>query len=270
MNDPEILAQHSGPLRTRIGAAFPGKRAVFRGRDLHRDLKDASWLDLYLFGITGRRLTAEQLKLLDAIWAYTSYPDARLWNNRIAALAGTSRSTAALAVAGAMAVSEAGIYGGQTIMGSAGFFESTQAALAQGKSLQTLVEDYLHVNRGIPGYGRPIRRMDADERIAPILNLADSLGLGGGTYLQLAKAVENMLLSGRWRMRMNYAAATAALVLDLGLASRDHYIYMLPIFLGGIPPCYVEAIERPEGATFPLACHQLHYVGPPRRIWTDT
>ncbi len=270
MNDPEILAQHSGPLRTRIGAAFPGKRAVFRGCDLHRDLKDASWLDLYIFGITGRRLTAEQLKLLDAIWAYTSYPDARLWNNRIAALAGASRSTAALAVAGAMAVSEAAIYGGQTIMGSAGFFESTQAALTQGKSLQAVVEDYLHVNRGIPGYGRPIRRMDADERIAPILKLADSLGLGCGRYVALAQHVESILASGRWRMRMNYGAITAALTLDLGFTSQDHYVFTLPAFLAGMPPCYVDALARPEGATFPIACNQINYCGPKGKSWQDT
>jgi len=177
---------------------------------------------------------------------------------------------ASLAVAGAMAVSEAGIYGGQTIMGSAGFFESTQAALTQGKSLQAVVEDYLHVNRGIPGYGRPIRRMDADERIAPILKLADSLGLGGGRHVALAQRVESILASGHWRMRMNYGAITAALTLDLGFTSQDHYLFTLPAFLAGMPPCYVDALARPEGATFPIACNQIDYCGPKGKSWQDT
>ena len=32
------LEQHAGRLRTRMGGAFVGQRAVFRGHDLHADL----------------------------------------------------------------------------------------------------------------------------------------------------------------------------------------------------------------------------------------
>ena len=38
---PHVLATHAGVLRTKVGAAFPGSRAVFRGHDLHKsDIKD--------------------------------------------------------------------------------------------------------------------------------------------------------------------------------------------------------------------------------------
>ena len=55
----------------------------------------------------------------------SSYPDPRLWNNRVAAFAGTARSTGHLAVAGAMAVTEASIYGGQPILKVADFLSRT-------------------------------------------------------------------------------------------------------------------------------------------------
>ncbi len=105
------LEQHAGVLRSRMGGAFVGERAVFRGRDLHADLADMDWLALYVFGITGQRYTPAQLKVLHAIWVYTSYPDARIWNNRVAALAGSARSNGNLGMSAALAVSEAHIYG---------------------------------------------------------------------------------------------------------------------------------------------------------------
>src|SRR5436309_888547 len=103
MSRLQRLRDNAGRLRTRMGAAFVGQRAVFRGHDLHADLRDMDWLELYLFGITGRRFTRAQIELLQATWVYTSYPDARLWNNRVAALAGSARSTPALGIGAAIA-----------------------------------------------------------------------------------------------------------------------------------------------------------------------
>ena len=58
-----------------------------------------NWVELYAFGITGLRLSPPQVKVLNALFVLTSYPDPRLWNNRVAALAGSARSTGALGVA---------------------------------------------------------------------------------------------------------------------------------------------------------------------------
>lgn len=269
MTTKNSLSDYAGPLHSRVGGAFPGQRAIFRGHDLHRDLKDIRWLGLYLFGITGRQFSEPQLRVLDAIWTYTSYPDARLWNNRVAALAGSTRSSGILGISAALAVSEASIYGGQIIIAIAGFLEQAKQRNVSGETLETIVTQYLQEHRGIPGYGRPVRRMDIDERNGPILTLARQEGLADGPYVKLALQIEEILLSGRWRMRMNYAAMSAALSLDIGLAPQDHYLYMLPVFLAGMPPCYKDALNRPEGATFPLACAQIEYTGPRRRKWNN-
>ena len=57
MTRPHVLENYAGSLRTKIGACFPGERAVFRGHDLHSTFRDSHWLDLYVFGITGWRPT---------------------------------------------------------------------------------------------------------------------------------------------------------------------------------------------------------------------
>lgn len=268
MNEQNPLESWEGPLRTIMGGCFPGERAVFRGHDLHAELRDADWLDLYVFGICGRRHTPAQLKVLHAIWVNTSYPDARLWNNRVAALAGSARSTGILAISAALATSEAAIYGRQIDIAIADFLARAQTAVAAGRPLAEVVADELRTSRSIGGYGRPVAKSAADERNAVVLALAEREGLAGGEHVKLAFAIEEILLAGRWRMRMNYAAIAAALALDIGLSPHEYYLYMLPAFLAGMPPCYIEAGMRPEQATLPLRCQSVIYEGVPRRAWS--
>ncbi|GAM09079.1 citrate synthase [Geobacter sp. OR-1] len=265
MNGPEFLQQNVDCLKSSMGACFPGERAVFRGHDLHGELKDLDWMELYVFGITGRRFTPEQLRLMHAIWVLTSYPDARIWNNRVAALAGSARSTGTLGVAAALAVSEASIYGRGIDVKAIEFITVTRKALDNGVELADCVQAELKKHRGIAGFGRPLA--SGDERIAPIMALAHSLGLDEGPHVRLAFDVNEFLLSGRWRLGMNFGAIAAAFGADLGLSTREYYLFVFPAFLAGMPPCFIESAQRTEGALFPLSCEHILYEGEPKRSW---
>lgn len=262
---PDELLKHVGTLKTRMGAAFVGERAVFRGHDLHADLHDMDWVELYTFGITGRRFTPNELELLHAIWVYTSYPDARIWNNRVAALAGSSRSTGALGLSGALAVSEASIYGGGIIARSIQFLINTRKRLHAGDELINCIRDEFEIHRSIAGYGRPLR--SGDERIKPMMKLVNKLGRDQLPYLKLAFAIEEVLLQGRWRQRMNFGALSAALGADLGFGVEEHYLAMFPIFLAGMPPCYAESRETEAGPRFYICCKNIKYEGKHARTW---
>lgn len=264
----KLLQENAGVLKSRMGAAYPGSHAIFRGHDLHKDLKDMDWVELYVFGITGRRFSREQLRLMHAMWTYTSYPDVRLWNNRVAALAGSSRSTGTLGIAAALAVSEASIYGGGNYSRALDFFIRTQQRMNSGSNLADCICEELNKYRSIGGYGRPL--VNGDERIQPLLTLARSLGLDQGPYLRLAFSVEEHLLAGRWRMRMNYVAFVAALVADMGFTPREYYLFAFPAFMAGMPPGYIEAAERPEGVLYPVSCASIMYEGQSRRTWHRT
>jgi hypothetical protein len=265
VNGPQLLEEHVGKLVTSAGAFFPGVRAVFRGHDLHASLKDMGWLELYLFGITGRRFTPQQINMVQGLWCYTSYPDARLWNNRVAALAGTARSTGTLGIAAALAVSEAQIYGGIAEQRAGEFLIRARIRVDAGEDLAELVRAELKVQRGIAGYGRPI--VSADERIAPVMTLVRELGFDDGSHLRLAFEVENILLSGRWRLRMNFVALSAALCADMGMSPREYYFAGMLAFVAGMPPCYLDAADKPEGQLFPLPCRMISYEGVDRRRW---
>lgn len=266
MKGPSDLSAHEDCWKTVMGMVFPGERVIVRGMDLFKDLRDIRWMDLFLYAVTGRRFSENQIRLFETIWALgTSYPDPRIWNNRIVSLAGTARSTCSLGIGAAVAVSEARIYGRGVDVRAIDFFFRAKRRRDEGASLQEIVSDELAKFRGIPGYGRPMRNVD--ERIEPVCAVARELGLGDGVYLKLAFDVEAALLEGRFRIKMNAAALGAALAADMGLSTHEYYRYLIPSFLGGMLPCYAEAAERTEGVFLPISCDRVEYTGPAHRHW---
>ena len=254
------------PLPTHAGKAFVGTRAVFMGHDLHEELRHADWVDLYMLSITGRRFDAAALKLLHAMWVCTSYPDARLWNNRVAALAGSARSTPALGLSAALGMSEATVYGGHPCVRAIDFLTGAQRRVSAGEPLAVIVAQEL-AQRRIFGYGRPIH--STDERLPWLLDIAREHGLDGGPHLALAHEVERLLVARDARLKMNYAALTAGLAADLGLSVTEFHHFQVPMLLAGMTPCFIEAAERPAGSLFPLSCEDIAYEGTAKRPWVQ-
>jgi citrate synthase len=265
MKNAQMLFEYEDHWETKMGAWFPGERVVVRGKDLFTELKDLRWMALLLYGITGRMPTEKQVRLFEAIWALTiSYPDPRLWNNRIAALGGTTRTTAALAIGAATAVSEALIYGNRINMLTIDFFLRLKTQMDKGISLIEVVERELKLYGKIGGYGRPIVRQD--ERIKPLMALVEELGFAERPYIQLAFAVEK-ILAQRKGLSMNISGVAAALAVDQGFSRHEYHQYLVMGFSAGMFPCYADAKAKPEGCFFPLRCDRIQYEGKPRRVW---
>lgn len=266
MNRSNDLSAFQDRWETVMGMVFPGKRVVFRGKDLFSELKHMSWIELLLYGITGRNFDRNQLRLFESIWIIcTSYPDPRIWNNRVATLAGTARSTGVLGVSAAIAISEATIYGYKPIVGSHDLIVRIKKAFDEGKNIDTLVVNEIKKSRSLPGYARPL--VNTDERIEPLMSIARDLGLADGPHTQIAFEIETILLKRRYRMRMNIAALAAALAADQGLSTYEYYLYLIPCFISGMIPCYIEAANVQEGSFFPLSCDRIQYEGKDIRPW---
>lgn len=269
MNGPKTLLESEDNWVTDIGMFIPGKQVVFRGKDLFSELQDIRWMGIHLYGITGRFFSERQLRLFEALWVISvSYPDPRIWNNRVAALAGTARSNCPLAVSAATAVTDATVYGHRPSKGAMVFLLRTQEQLDEGANLEELVLNELKQRRKIFGYGRP-QVVDAglDERIAPILEVARRLKLDKGRYLKLALEIDRILANSRYRIRMNVAGLAAALCTDQGLTAQEFFAFLIPAYIGGITPCYLDALNHPEGSLFPLRCSRIDYQGKSRRSW---
>lgn len=249
-----------------VGISILGQHVMYREKNLFCETKEWRWMQLLLYGITGQTFSENQIKLFEGIWRIsTSYPDSRIWNNRVATLAGTARSTGSLGLAAAIAISEANLYGQRPVIRSIDFLLSAKSQLDKGDDLHIIIKNELKANRTVPGYGRPI--LNSDERILPLMELARTLGLEKGAYVSLAFKVEEALFKSRWRLRMNVAALIAALVADQGLNQREHYHFMTLCFTGGILPCYLEGSQQDEGTFLPLRCGRIKYQGLGKRPW---
>lgn len=265
MSGPEQLLAAEDHWVTSLGAFIPSEgRVVMHGIDLHHGLADLSWMELLMFAICGRRLTHAQIELFQGLWKIAgSYPEPRIWNNRIASLAGTVRATPGLAFSAATAASEARIFGRGPDQRAFDYLVRARAAVDTGESLDQFVEGEIRNHRGIAGFGRPLR--SSDERIKPMLDLSGRLGLADGPYVRLAFQTKDLLT--RRRMDMNAAAMAAALCADQGLTRGEYHRLSLMTFSIGFVACELDARLHPEGTLFPQRCSCIAYNGPGARTW---
>ncbi|OUS14175.1 hypothetical protein A9Q89_00795 [Gammaproteobacteria bacterium 53_120_T64] len=264
---PERLKAFEDNWQTAMGAWIPGERAVLRGKNIFTELNNYSWMEFIVYAVTGEH-NPKFAKLIEGLSLLsTSYPDPRLWNNRIAALAGTARSTGALALSAGIAASEASIYGLKPIKGALDFLYRASAKKRAGLTIESIVKHELKARRCVSGYGRPLTSID--ERIAPALHFLAEIDADGGKYLQLAFEIEEYLKGSRYKYRMNIAAINAATAADLGVSVDDYYYTSTLAFIGGILPCHVDAKNKPEGMFFPLSVKRINSISSPSRTWIN-
>jgi len=242
-----------------VGGWIPNEKVILRGKDVFTELNDKPWMEYLLYAATGKE-SPKIARLMEAMWVIcTSFPDPRIWNNRISALAGTARSTGVLAAAGSLAVSEATVYGLKPIKGATDFFYRAEALLSEGGSLEQIVQAELKQFRSVYGYGRPIA--DADERVKPMMEFAHSIGCGNGKFVKLAFDIGEYLSNTRLKHQINIAAVCAALLADEGLSPMDFYHMATLAFTAGAMPCFIDASNQHEGGFFPLRTSRLSYAG---------
>lgn len=245
--------------QTSMGGLCSDGKVLLRGKNIFTDLNDCRWMEFLLYGVTGRK-DPKLARLIEAIWVIcTSYPDPRIWNNRIAALAGTTRSTGVLATAGALAVTEAAIYGARAILGASDFLYRAQSQLQNDTSLDDVIKTELKSYRSVYGYGRPV--LNEDERVKPMMEFAKAQGYGSGDYIKLVFDIDDYFKKSRYKYRVNIAAVTGGLLADEGLTPRNFYDMTTLAFTGGYMPCYADALAKPEGALFPLRTNRINFTG---------
>lgn len=260
------LSPHTETITTSVGGAWPGHRAVFRGRDIHDDLvQETDWITVCAEA-AGAQISSAQAQFLQRVFITTSYPDLRIWCNRVAALAGSMRSTPALAMAAANATAEAMIYGRRNEYRAASFFIRARRRLDEGASLQDCVDEHLAAEGNLAGYGRPLDQ-GVDERIPTWMSLAREYGLADGPYVALAFAFDEHLQGSGKPLRLNAGGLISAFGVDFGLTPEQFTMIVFPAFQAGMTPCYLEARTKPIGAIYAARCDQVEYTGVEARSW---
>lgn len=259
------LDQYSHVIHSNVGGVIPGVRAVFRTKDLHQsmDAFEMRLMGQLIYGITGREYTPSQIALIEAVFYISAYPDTRIWCNRVAGLAGSTRSTPVLAQCAAGTVAEAQLYGRRIETRAFNFIRRTMAKLKAGVPLRDCLEHQLKKHKLFPGYGRPLA--SADERIKPFLEYHDKAGIAVGPHVQLAFEIEKEILAMGKPLYINYGAVWSAFAADMGFSQREFATLWTSGFWNGIAPCYLNAEDNPALSLYPLSTSDVVYVGPNKR-----
>ncbi len=251
---------------TSMGGSVPGENVKLRGKDLLNDFQSNSWMQILLFGITGRMYGKKECELFEAIWSIsTSYPEPRVWNNRVSSLAATVRTTGNLGIAAGIAVSEAEVYGQGPMVWVMSFLLRAHEKYTKGNTLDDVIKSELNNYNRIYGFGRPIA--NDDERIIPLMETARKLGFSDGKYTQLLLEIKDKLKHGPRKLEMNIAALDAALCADQGFSIREFYYFMSLCFSAGIIFCNIDGHDKDEGTFFPFRCNRIAYDGTGIREW---
>lgn len=272
--------------QARVGAWFPGERVIMHGENILETMQGKTLLEVLLFGATGKKVEPARARLLDEVLAYAgSIPDPRLWNNRVAALGATARTTSILAVSAATAISDAIIYGFKPTICAYHMYKDLLGKLAQGKTLVSLLEERLSERKNllhqkqrgkssngknravdyIPGFGRPM--VKNDERFPPLMATLKKHNAHEGPAIKLAHAIQSTLSEMGYKLNLNMGGIIAAIGVDQDLGTQEFLHYLTFCFSPGLMTCFDDAISQPEGRFFPMRCEQIEYKGESLRQW---
>lgn len=255
-----------GKIRSTKGGWFPGKGVINQGRDMLTELVgEKTYMQIKIFNVTGREVAPSIAAWLEALSGCLSWPDPRIWCNHIGALAGAVRTSPVAATAMGSLAADSKMYGIFTLLPGMAFIKASLAQFDSGMSAQDIVRDYAKRHRGkaqITGYMRPIAK--GDERIQTMERVARKWGIPMGRHLELAFAIEKVLIE-EFDEGMNIAGYASAFFADQEFTSEEAYQILPLIVASGVTACYIDALNKPADSFLPLRCEDVEYQGKPFR-----
>ncbi|MBL4764938.1 MAG: hypothetical protein JKX67_06620 [Colwellia sp.] len=236
------------------------------GYDMMNDLVGkTSHMQVVVLNATGRLPSKAIADWIGSVHICLSWPDPRIWCNRIGALAGSSRtSSVAASNLGALA-SESTSYGPKTLISGVEFIQEALQKVSNGISVDDFITNETNKYAGKPhlmGYARPIAK--GDERIAAMEKVTKNLGFPIKEHLSLAYKIE-AILSTRFDESMNINGYMSAFLVDQGFTATEVYRIFSAFVISGVTACYADTADRLEGSFAPLKTNDIIYKGPSLR-----
>ena len=257
-----------GRIKSKKGGWKIGEKIECHGLDLMEDVVGKfSYMQLVILNATGRLASKNMAEWFEAIHICMSWPDSRIWCNRVGALGGSSGAgTVATACAGILAADSAS-YGTRPIKGGVELIKRASDSVGAGVSVEEFVSREVQAKGGKPhlmGYARPV--VKGDERIIVLESLAAKLGFKRGPHLELAYAVE-AILDRDFGESMNMNGYVSAFITDNGYTAEEMYRICSNVVTSGVVASSVDFADRKQGSFSPIHVGDIIYSGiAPRAI----
>lgn len=255
-------------IRSKKGGWRIGHGVYSHGYDMMNDLVgNASYFQVMMLNILGHLPERRLADWFEAAHICLSWPDPRIWCNQIGALSGSNRATSVAATTSGILAGDSIMYGQYPLIAGVNFIQSALRDSENGMSVEAIVDREVSRHRGkvaIMGYARPIAT--GDERIPAMERMTEKLGFAQGKHLQLAYAIEALLIK-KYDERMNINGYMSAFLSDQKLTANQVYQICSILITSGVTACYLDALNRPAGSFLPLSCTDVEYTGhAPRKL----
>ena len=256
--------EQRGKIKSKKGGWRIGKKVECHGLDMMEDVVGKlSYMQVIILNATGKLANKNLADWFEAIHICLSWPDSRIWCNRIGALGGSSgASTVASACAGVMAA-DSKSYGIRPIIDGVNFItRANKSVNGEPKlSIEEFVKNEIRKKGGKPhlmGFARPV--VKGDERIIVLENYSKRLGYKKGKHLKIAYAIET-ILDRDFGESMNLNGYVAAFLSDQGYSSIDIYRIFSGVLSSGVVACAVDSADRSRGSFAPIKTEDIIYSG---------
>jgi hypothetical protein len=249
------------PIITHVGWTDFGDYEHF-GRRLYRDLAgETSFLGLVTFAVSGRRLSASDVAVLDDIAVSLHVPEPRVWPLKLARIAATSgRFIHGLLVGCAAMDSEA--IGIHVVEEAALLLRSLRAAAESSAGREEAITTFLAARPTSPGFGVYGRRVD--ERVDALRACLTKRGRAEQPYWALVEEVRPIVQRDR-DLDIHAWGAVAAALLDLGFEPKEMPPLLALILQSSYLAHAVDGARLKSESLRQLPPEAVRYVGPAPR-----
>lgn len=266
MSNYQVWEKYHGRIVSGRGGWKIGSGVQNCGYDMMNDLVGkVSYMQVVVLNATGRLPTKELADWVEAIHICLSWPDPRIWCNRIGALAGSNKTSAVSASCLGVLAAESTSYGIKPLLNGVEFIEHAYKQISLGSSVEEFIAIETKKFGGKPnlmGYARPIAK--GDERIPAMEKVTEKLGFPIGKHLTLAYQIESKL-NEKYDETMNINGYVSAFLADQGYSPVEVYRIFSSVVLSGVTACYIDTADRTEGSFAPLKTDDVVYKGAPLR-----
>ena len=263
MTHYEQWDQRRGKIVSKKGGWKIGSGVESHGYDLINELVgNYSYMQVVVLNATGKMISKEFADWLEAIHICLSWPDSRIWCNRIGALAGTAHCSPVVAASIGTMAADSRAYGIRPLIEGVDFIKEAYKTISEcGMSVENYVDVEVRKRGGKPslmGYARPIAK--GDERIGAMEDVTSKLGFAIGPHLKLAYEIEKQL-AFRFDETMNINGYGSAFMADQGMTPIETYRINSVMVASGVTACYVDHVDSEMGLFSPLRVSDIGYEG---------
>ncbi len=262
--------QYRGNIYSLKGGWRVGSGITTHGYSLLEDIhRNCSVFQVLILNVSGKLPERRLADLVEGLFICLSWPDPRIWCNKMGVFSAMTRSSATAAIACGGLAGDSKMYGAGTGPAIESFVTNAYEHIVEGSdSVETFIEE--HAYRGgklfAPGFARPLAK--GDERIPAMRRYAKELGFEVGPYENMANQMEDYL-SHKDGEGLNLSGYFTVFMKDRGYTIDEIMGIAAWSVSTGVYAAYFEYINQPPEAFLSLKVDDIGYVGAEERSPPD-